>query len=113
LLLVRAEVLKSLEEARNSKQIGAPLEAKVLLEASGEQLVLLKRYESGLPALFITSEVELKAAGVGPLGVTVVRATGVKCERCWKYTHDVGSDPELLTVCAPCAEAVREIAASR
>jgi isoleucyl-tRNA synthetase len=45
--------------------------------------------------------------------VTVVRATGVKCERCWKYTHDVGSDPELPTVCAPCAEAVREIVASR
>ena len=113
LLLIRTEVLKSLEEARNSKQIGAPLEAKVLLEASGEQLALLRRYESGLPALFITSEVELKAADVGPLGVTVVRATGVKCERCWKYTHDVGSDPKLPTVCAPCAEAVREIVASR
>jgi isoleucyl-tRNA synthetase len=113
LLLIRTEVLKSLEEARNSKQIGAPLEAKVLLEASGEQLALLRRYESELPALFITSEVELKAADIGPLGVTVVRATGVKCERCWKYTHDVGSDPKLPTVCAPCAEAVREIVASR
>ena len=112
LLLIRNEVLKSLEEARNLKQIGAPLEAKVLLESSGEQLALLQRYESGLPALFITSEVELKPAD-GPLRVTVLRATGVKCERCWKYTHDVGSDAELPGVCSPCAEAVREIMASR
>ena len=50
LLAVRTEVLKSLEEARNSKQIGAPLEAKVLLEASGEQFALLQRYASELPA---------------------------------------------------------------
>ena len=113
LLLIRADVLKSLEEARNSKQIGAPLEAKVLLEASGEQLALLQRYESELPALLITSEVELKAAGEGPLRVTVLRSTGVKCGRCWKYTHDVGSDPELPVVCAPCAEAVREFVAGQ
>jgi isoleucyl-tRNA synthetase len=113
LLLIRTEVLRSLEEARSSKQIGSPLEAKVLLEASGEQLALLQRYESELPGLFITSEVELKAAGEGPLRLTVLRTTGVKCERCWKYTHDVGSDAELPGICAPCAQAVREIVASR
>jgi len=33
----------------------------------------------------------------------------VKCERCWKYTTDVGADPELPTVCKPCAEAVTQI----
>jgi isoleucyl-tRNA synthetase len=113
LLLIRTEVLKSLEEARGLKRIGAPLEARVLLESSGEQLALLQRYQSELPALFITSEVELKAATEGPLRVTVLRSTGLKCERCWKYTHDVGADPELPSVCAPCAEAVREIVASR
>ena len=113
LLLIRMEVLKSLEEARNSKQIGAPLEAKVVLESSGEQLDLLRRYEAELPGLFITSEVELKAGGEGALRVTVLHSTGVKCERCWKYTHDVGSDAELPTVCAPCAEVVRTMAADR
>ena len=113
LLLVRTEVLKHLEESRGLKQIGAPLEAKVVLEASGEQLELLKRYKSELPGLFITSEVELNAGGVGALGVTVLRSTGVKCERCWKYSHDVGSDAELPTVCATCAKAVRSIAADQ
>jgi isoleucyl-tRNA synthetase len=107
LLEIRNEVLKNLEESRAAKLIGAPLEALVVLEASGADLELLQRYESQLPALFITSEVELKASADDGLRVSVLRATGVKCERCWKYTHDVGSDAELPTVCAPCATAVR------
>ena len=117
LLLVRNEVLKTLEEARAARLIGAPLEAKLILEATGERLDLLRRYEAQLPALFIVSEVELKAAsepGADPsLRVTVERTSATKCERCWKYTRDVGADPALPAVCAPCAEAVREWAAEQ
>jgi len=49
------------------------------------------------------------AAGEGDLGVTVERAVGHKCERCWKYTTDTGSDPSLPTICKACAEAVNEM----
>ena len=42
------------------------------------------------------------------LSVAVERAAGTKCERCWKYTDDVGSDPRFPTVCAACAAAVEE-----
>lgn len=106
LIVVRDEVLKVLEAARQEKVIGAPLEARVRLEADAALLPLLKRYAAQLPALFIVSEVELAAGAV--LWTRVTRATGVKCERCWKYTHDVGSDSDLPTVCAPCAAAVKE-----
>jgi len=41
--------------------------------------------------------------------VTVERAPGGKCERCWKYTPEVGNDPVLPTLCARCARAVHEI----
>jgi isoleucyl-tRNA synthetase len=61
-----------------------------------------------LPGLFIVSEVGLERVE-GDLAVKVERATGDKCERCWKYTKDVGSDPEFPTICAPCAGAVHEI----
>jgi isoleucyl-tRNA synthetase len=108
LLAVRTEVLKSLEEARNAKVIGSGLEARVALEASHDDFDVLARYRAELPALFIVSEVELSAGDA--LKISVGRTTGVKCERCWKYTHDVGSDAELPTVCAPCAAAVRSIA---
>ncbi len=109
LIGVRDEVLKVLETARQDKVIGAPLEARVRLEADGTLLPLLERYVGQLPALFIVSEVELAAGGA--LRVSVVRATGVKCERCWKYTHDVGSDSDLPAVCAPCASAVKVMVA--
>ncbi|MFN0107026.1 MAG: isoleucine--tRNA ligase [Bryobacteraceae bacterium] len=105
LIGVRDDVLKVLETARQEKVIGAPLEARVRLEADASLLPLLERYAGHLPALFIVSEVELAA---GPaLRAAVTRATGVKCERCWKYTHDVGSDADLPTVCAPCAAVVK------
>ncbi|MBM3812423.1 MAG: isoleucine--tRNA ligase [Acidimicrobiia bacterium] len=106
LMQVRDTVLKSLEIARQEKFIGAPLEALVHLRANGDLLPLLRQYEAELPALFIVSEVSLDGHAETNLGVHVERATGVKCERCWKYTHDIGSDPRLPTVCKPCAEAV-------
>jgi isoleucyl-tRNA synthetase len=102
LLSVRAEVLNALETARQNKDIGASLEAKVLLANPG-----LRGFERLLPELFIVSQVEL-ADGDAP-GLQVTRADGEKCERCWKYTTDVGYDPELPTICRACAEAVNEI----
>jgi isoleucyl-tRNA synthetase len=113
LMEVRVEVLKALEVKRNEKFIGAPLEARVRIAAGGEMLQFLQSYAQELPGLFIVSQVALTEAALDPsedsgLRITVERAAGVKCERCWKYTEDVGSDPELPTVCATCSAAIRE-----
>ena len=108
LMEVRGDVLKSLETARNAKLIGAPLEARVHLSANGDLYPLLQQYASELPALFIVSEVAVEE-GPGALDVRVERASGTKCERCWKYTADTGSDPRFPTICAACASAVEEI----
>jgi isoleucyl-tRNA synthetase len=43
------------------------------------------------------------------VGVKVERAAGDKCERCWKYTTDVGTDTTFPTICLGCAAAVHEI----
>jgi isoleucyl-tRNA synthetase len=108
LMELRPDVLKSLESARQDKVIGAPLEARVRIAASGDTLLLLKCYAQELPGLFIVSQVVLEQGDTETLQVTVERAAGTKCERCWKYTEDIGSDPELPTVCAACAAAIRE-----
>jgi isoleucyl-tRNA synthetase len=108
LMQVRDVVLKSLDTARNEKIIGAPLEARVKLSANGDLLPLLEGYAADLPGLFIVSQVDVHQVYSGDLSVAVERASGTKCERCWKYTHDVGSDPRLPTVCAACAAAVEE-----
>jgi isoleucyl-tRNA synthetase len=108
LMEVRDGVLKSLEDARNGKLIGAPLEARVRLTANGSLYPLLEEYAGELPTLFIVSQVEIARAVDGALGVEVERAAGRKCERCWKYTADVGSDERFPSICAPCASAVEE-----
>ena len=106
LMTVRETVLKSLEFARQEKFIGANLEAKVHLKAGDELLPLLTEYAAELPSLFIVSQVSLEGHADADLAVHVERAAGVKCERCWKYTFDVGANPDLPSVCAACARAV-------
>jgi isoleucyl-tRNA synthetase len=108
LLPLRDEVLKSLEAARQEKVIGAPLEASVRLSADDSLYPLLEEYASELPGLFIVSQVKLARQAEPGFSATIERAPGVKCDRCWKYTEDVGSDSELPAVCASCAAAVRE-----
>jgi isoleucyl-tRNA synthetase len=107
LIEVREAVLKSLETARQDKSIGAPREARVQITANGDLYPLLAEYAGELPGLFIVSEVEL--ANGPELGVSIARAQGTKCERCWKYTHDVGSSPDFPTICKSCAGAVHEM----
>jgi len=108
LMEVRGDVLKSLENARNEKLIGAPLEARVSLSADGDLFPLLEQYARELPALFIVSEVALDRSE-GALAVRVDRAAGRKCERCWKYTTDTGSNAKFPTICAACAGSVEEM----
>jgi isoleucyl-tRNA synthetase len=39
--------------------------------------------------------------------ITVSRAEGAKCERCWKYQKDTGCDPAHPTLCGRCARVLR------
>ncbi len=109
LIGARETVNRYLEVAREAKLIGSSLAAKVHVKANGDLMALLQQYERDLPALFITSQVVLEASGEAETTAAVHKADGVKCERCWKFTLDVGSDPKLPTCCAPCAAAVTEI----
>jgi isoleucyl-tRNA synthetase len=107
LLLARMQVQAELEKHRREKTIGAPLEAKVLLEANAERLAFLKPYVPMLPALFIVSQVELKQGSQADLLVSVSKAEGKKCERCWNYRPAVGTFTDHPTLCDRCVEAVR------
>ncbi|HUL33856.1 MAG TPA: isoleucine--tRNA ligase [Candidatus Eisenbacteria bacterium] len=117
---VRGEVLKALEVARNEKKlINSGLEAKVLLNADLELKAKLKQHLAQLPSLFIVSQVELLSAGTGEfesdavpgLEVSVQRADGKKCDRCWNYSMHVGENSRYPTVCERCSEAIAEIEA--
>jgi isoleucyl-tRNA synthetase len=110
LMDVRESVLKSLETARQEKFIGTPLEAQVHLRANGDLYPLLEEYAGELPELFVVSQVTIEKRPEELLAVEISHAEGAKCERCWKYTTDIGWNPEYPTICRACAEAVQEIA---
>ncbi|MCG6920055.1 MAG: isoleucine--tRNA ligase [Acidobacteria bacterium] len=109
LLEVRAQATKALEEAREAKELAASLEARVTLTGPAAALGPLRAHEEAstvfpgnLANLLIVSAVQL-AEGDGPLRVTVERAPGAKCARCWTFSQKVGTlDPP--EVCERCAE---------
>jgi isoleucyl-tRNA synthetase len=108
LVPVREQVLKALDTAREDKLIGSSLEAAVYLQAGGDLFPLLEELGRELPAWFIVSQVEVEHSPAGEFAVRVERARGDKCERCWKYTLDVGSNEEFPTVCGSCAAVLPE-----
>jgi isoleucyl-tRNA synthetase len=114
LLAVRTEVLKALEEARQSKLIGgANLEAQATITAAEPVFKVLARYQDGLRYLFIVSAVTLEPVvsgnGTGGVSVRVSKAEGKKCERCWNYSIHVGEDTVYPTVCERCSAVLKEL----
>lgn len=106
---VRDDVLTALEKKRNEKVIGKSLEAKVILNTKEDMSDVI----SELAAAFIVSQVEVSAEGEGEfkgnregLSITVVKADGKKCERCWTYSDYVGRDAIHPELCKRCAEVI-------
>jgi len=110
---VREQVLRELESARNAKQIGKALEAQVKITAAEPVYSALARHRDQLRYLFIVSSVTLEQKesgnGTGAVAVTVARADGKKCERCWNYSVHVGEDSKYPTVCERCSAVLREL----
>jgi len=113
LAAIRERVLAEIEPLRKNKTIGSSLQAKVILSATKAELPLLEQYARALPMLFIVSEVELRKAPADVEAhaealprVTIERASGVKCERCWRYVPRVSTESASAGVCDRCQDAL-------
>ncbi len=116
-MLLRDDVLKALELARNEKIIGKSLNASIILYPTQEMKELLESVEENLKQLFIVSGFELagtmdqapaEAQKFEHAAVVVKQAEGETCERCWVVSPTVGQDSEHPTLCTRCAEVVKE-----
>jgi isoleucyl-tRNA synthetase len=116
LLSVRDEALKALEAARAEKRIGSGLEAQLSLAAPASIYPVLDRYRDELRYLFIVSDVVLEKSatsnGDSGLTITIGKAPGQKCERCWNYSTHVGEDKSYPTICERCSAVLSEIEAA-
>ena len=115
LLEARDAALKSMETARAAKTIASSLEATLVVRGSAEALAPLRAhdalqapYPGNLASLFIVSGVSLEETLDPELSFEVLRASGVKCTRCWTYSTS-SSTPggeDTRAVCPRCASVV-------
>ncbi|MDO8794379.1 MAG: class I tRNA ligase family protein, partial [Vicinamibacterales bacterium] len=109
LLTVRDTVNAALEPQRQAKVIGNSLGARVMLTAGGPIAALLDRHRADLATLFNVSDLALTLGGTdGPdtIDVTVEKAPGVKCERCWRFVPAVAEEPSRAGLCERCVDAL-------
>lgn len=112
---LRRAVTGALEVARANKVIGSSLQAHPAVYAPQDYIDATDGLE--LAELCITSgftfadgdapESAHRSEDVSEIAVVVEKASGEKCERCWKVLEEVGSDDEHPTICGRCADAVR------
>ena len=120
IIKVRKEANKSLEKARQGKDriIGNSLDAKVMLHSTDAEIQkFLVANREKLELALIVSEVEIvenidetftKGEEATDLYIKVLHAEGEKCERCWKYSKEIGKDPEHPTLCPRCASVLKK-----
>lgn len=119
-LAVRSVAMKALEEARQAKVIGHPLDAEVTVYADGEAYDIVKAMEKELADFLLVSQTHIvfgtaaapeNAASneEGTVKASVAVCTLAKCERCWKRSADVDADPKHPGVCARCAHVLTEM----
>jgi isoleucyl-tRNA synthetase len=102
--------------------VGHPLDATVAVCPPEKLRSLLDTHLEDLRALLIVSQVRLvkkdqiqeayESAEVEGLTVGVSKAGGKKCNRCWIYNENIGSNPEHPTVCERCLKNLDDIVKS-
>ena len=87
LLDVRDAVMKALEESRSEKTIGTAQEAHAVIECTKADKELLEgTLKEDVAQWLIVSKATLKEAETSK--VSILKATGDKCPRCWNYTEE-------------------------
>jgi isoleucyl-tRNA synthetase len=98
---IRNLVNKEIEVLRADGKVGSSLQATVVLTVAPDEHALLSSLGADLKFVFITSAIELIAGDA--LSISVSASNGTKCERCWHYAQDVGSDTDHPGLCPRCA----------
>ncbi len=111
LMEVRSEVTKAIEPLRRERTVGHSLDTNVIIY--GDEKITKALENVDLREFFIVSGAEVKAISEAPadsvkaeelegLAVSVEKASGEKCSRCWRY-DSLGGDSTHPELCPRCA----------
>jgi isoleucyl-tRNA synthetase len=98
---IRDVANKEIEALRAAGTVGSSLQTNLALEVGAEDHALLSSLGDDLKFVFITSVINFIAAQA--TNVSATATNDAKCERCWHYRADVGSDTAHPTICGRCS----------
>ena len=98
---VRSNANKKIEELREKGEVGSSLQAELEIKAPDESYKILMSFEDDLKFIFIASKVSVKKSS-GSLEIMVNKSAHKKCERCWHYKKDIGSNESYSDICERC-----------
>ncbi|EPR42263.1 Isoleucyl-tRNA synthetase [Desulfovibrio sp. X2] len=117
-IALREEVNRAIEPLRKAGDIGHSLDTAVTLHVPSATAEALAASGLDLREFLIVSEAAVSDAPApegtfrspeAPEGVsvTVAKASGEKCERCWTYSTELGTNPEHPHICPRCTGVLR------
>ena len=119
LLELRAEITKAIEPIRKSGEIGHSLDTHIELYLDDNYASVLKNQATDFRAVCIVSQLIVKDIKDAPasavfseiegIAVVVSKAHGEKCERCWIYSDELGTDSEHATICPRCTKVIQQM----
>lgn len=121
--MIREEVNKALERAREQKIIGSGLAASVVIYAPDELMSMIQSLKEELRFFLITSSAQVLAQNLAPEDAIKVPHLGIalqifanedtKCVRCWHRCGDVGDVSAHPELCQRCANTVMGLEEAR
>jgi isoleucyl-tRNA synthetase len=121
LFAIRGEVLNAIELERKLGNIGKSLEARVEILVATQDAAILESFgPETLQEFFNVSEVKVReahgteaASGAPALPSAIAFVTsGIKCNRCLRYTHDTADYGVWKSVCKRCRSTLAEMGIS-
>ena len=101
---VREAVNKEIETKRAAEVVGSSWQAAVSITAHEPTYGYLRALGEELRFVLMVSKVSVSEGEA--LSIVVDKAEGEKCERCWHYLPDVGSNTAHPCLCARCIDNV-------
>jgi isoleucyl-tRNA synthetase len=99
---IRAQAAKEIEVLRAAGEVGSSLQAELTFNVSEKLFDTLISLGEDLRFVTITSSAKVYKVADGEQKILVAPSQYQKCDRCWHYREDVGSNTEHPTICGRC-----------
>ncbi len=118
ILELRSEITKAIEPIRKAGTVGHSLDTCVTAYISKTLLDIIEAKKVDMREISIVSQLVLKDYSQKPsniedcienMAINVEKAKGEKCERCWIYTEDLGTDTMYPNLCPRCSSVMKEL----